>query len=145
MGCDIHLHIEVKINNEWRHWATPSIDRDYKLFAKMAGVRNCYEVEPIAEPKGMPTDCSFTTGFEHDRWGVDGHSHSWFGIEEIKQLAEYAEQELSQIHGGRSLIFEYDILKGSYLCGNSFAGLLKYPDDYPKEIQDVRFVFWFDN
>lgn len=27
MGCDIHLHIEVKINGAWEHYATPRVDR----------------------------------------------------------------------------------------------------------------------
>lgn len=145
MGCDIHLHIEVKIKDKWQHWNNPRVDRDYELFAKMADVRNHWGITPIALPKGIPTDLSFTTDFECKRWDADGHSHSWFGIEEITQLAEYVETELVEKRDCKYLMFEYTILKGSYLCGNSFAGLLKYPDDYPKEIQDVRFVFWFDN
>lgn len=145
MGCDIHLHIEVKIAGEWRHWAAPGIDRDYMLFAKMAGVRNHWRIKPIAEPKGMPDNLTFVTDFECKREGLDGHSHSWLDIHEIEQLAKYVEETLKEEQGGSWLSIEHHILKGSYLCGNSFAGLLKYPEDSPKEIEDVRFVFWFDN
>ena len=40
MGCDIHLHAEIKVNGKWEHYAHPHIRRDYRLFAKMASVRN---------------------------------------------------------------------------------------------------------
>lgn len=39
MGCDIHLHIEIKMNGLWRHYSMPHIERDYCLFGVMAGVR----------------------------------------------------------------------------------------------------------
>lgn len=38
MGCDIHLHAEVKIKNAWHHYAHPSVPRSYPLFSIMAGV-----------------------------------------------------------------------------------------------------------
>ncbi len=37
MGCDIHLHTEVKIANVWHRYGCPSVDRNYRVFAKMAG------------------------------------------------------------------------------------------------------------
>lgn len=145
MGCDIHLHIEVKITGEWRHWAQPDVQRDYMLFAKMADIRNNYGITPIAQPKGMPEKVSFVTDFECKRWDVDGHAHSWLDISEIKQLAEYVENELAKEYSQDWYSFEYHTLRGSYLCGNPYAGILEYPSNYPKEIEDVRFIFWFDN
>lgn len=142
MGCDIHLHIEVKISGVWHHWASPYVKRDYQLFAKMAGVRNCGITDPISKPKGMPDNPTFTTEFECKRWGADGHSHSWFGFTEIKELAVFVKNDL---RSGQWLSLEHHILNGSWLCGNPFAGLKEYPNDYPKEIEDVRFIFWFDN
>lgn len=59
MGCDIHLHQEVKIGGEWHHYREQSVSRNYALFAKMAGVRNYgLTVTPIDEPRGIPDDAT---------------------------------------------------------------------------------------
>lgn len=31
MGCDIHAHFEIKVNNEWLHYSKPDIYR-WKVF-----------------------------------------------------------------------------------------------------------------
>ena len=140
MGCDIHLHIEVKINNEWQHYGHPSVRRWYQLFEKMAGVRG--EVcEAISPPKGFPDDATLLTRLDYvERWGADAHTPSWLSAQEISLLNDWLNEQ-----GGLSseLDMEYHLLR-TYLFGNSFAGFVKYPDDYPKFLQDVRFVFWFD-
>ena len=51
MGCDIHLHVEVKIKGKWLHYNHPNIDRCYWLFTKMAGVR---EIEGVEACEGLP-------------------------------------------------------------------------------------------
>ena len=55
--------------------------RNYYLFSILADVRS--GVEPICEPKGIPKDAS--SGYLHmvDRWEGDGHSHSYFTLEEL--------------------------------------------------------------
>jgi len=136
MGCDIHLHIELKINGKWEHFASPRIDRDYNLFEKMAGVRGL-EQNAIVSPRGLPNDISTVTKIDVDRWGSDGHSHSWFGVDEIEELSGWKKV-------GDPLDLEYKILR-TWLFGNSFSGFKKYRAEYPKEINDIRFVFWFDS
>ena len=138
MGCDIHLHIELKIKGQWRHYNHPRVPRVYDLFAKMAGVRNYDGIEPIAEPKGLPDDVAFITKFCSDRLGIDGQSHSWLGLDEIKTLYECICERLD-------VKISIDKEYFGYLFGNSFPGFLEYPQDYPSELEDVRFVFWFDN
>lgn len=81
MGCDIHLHTEVKINGAWHHYSCPNVDRNYDLFARMAGVRG--DIDPISEPRGIPKDATFLTKFACNHRGIDGHSHSWLNAEEI--------------------------------------------------------------
>lgn len=153
MGCDIHLHVEIKLKNSdnsdsWLHYNHPKIDRWYKLFAKMANVRNYDEygpIESISQPKGFPHDASLTTKFDYNnRWGSDAHSASWLNSEEIRQLTVWYDKNLKDkdyIHG-----FENEF---GYLFGNSFKHFLEYKDNpnggYPEELEDVRFVFWFDN
>lgn len=64
--------------------------RNYGTFAILADVRNSRRVfgaggefDPIAEPRGVPRDASDFYIAEQWRWGVDGHSHSWFTIQEL--------------------------------------------------------------
>ena len=127
MGCDIHVHTECKIQGVWRHWGAPSVDRWYELFEKMAGVRGDIK-NAIAAPKGLPKDVTFETLFDYEWWGGGMHSESWLSLEEIRELYKWWETRQS---GPIESQFEY-------LMGNSWIE--------PQEgIEDVRWVFWFDN
>lgn len=110
MGCDIHEYVEVRgEDGRWRvigerredptypgefeFFGGPlDIDRNYNLFAILADVRNgrgfagCdtgNRLTPIADPRGLPEDCDPVTRAESDRWGCDGHSHSWATLAEL--------------------------------------------------------------
>lgn len=133
MGCDIHAHIEVKIDNEWLYWGGIDLSRNYTLFGVMAGVR-CQK-DTIAEPRGLPSDISKQTKFQSDVYGSDGHSHSWLNSREFISVIEQ---------------FSLDSRKDQwtnigYLMGDSYKDFYKYPEDRTKGIQDFRLVFWFDN
>jgi hypothetical protein len=145
MGCDIHLHIEIKISGEWHHYSAPAVRRDYELFEKMAGVRGERQ-NAIAFPRGLPNDATFLTTFDARHWNSDGHSHSWLSSEELILLEDWSEARNPKMN--MDLDLECGILH-CYLFGNSFAGLHKYPNDNRRlremGLEDVRFVFWFDN
>ena len=138
MGCDIHLHTEILIDGRWHHYGAPTIQRSYKLFSKMAGVRSYPESpDPIVEPRGLPDDISFVTRKNAEYWEMDGHSYGWLSASEIMDLEDWMRNEgMVDIHPP----FDW-----GYLFGNSFGGFAKYPDDRSHDIDDVRFVFWFDN
>ena len=111
MGCDIHLSVERKNPNtgKWE-WVNPEGiapqdefekehgywswygGRNYGLFAILANVRNGFGFagvdtgdgyKPIAMPRGVPEDASGEYLAEVERWGVDGHSHSYFTLQEL--------------------------------------------------------------
>jgi hypothetical protein len=94
MGADIHMHTEVKRNGKWEyHGEGPYTDRNYDLFAILADVRNgrgfagCKTGEgfiPLADPKGLPDDVSDEVKVEAEQMGGDGHSHSYFTLEELQ-------------------------------------------------------------
>ena len=130
MGTDIHLHVELKINGRWEHYCSPNISRDYNLFAKMANVRNeDREINPISIPKGLPNDLSVITSYDFlTNWEKDAHSISWFSFKEICELEKYLNDNGTYL----------DTLFKCYLFGNAF-------DHLPKGVEDMRFVFWFDN
>lgn len=125
MGCDIHLHVEVKLNGKWEHLGHPTIDRWYLLFGKMAGVRTD-EVEPLSAPKGLPADMSVLTKHDAAGWAGDAHSMSWLGWDEIYALGEW-------LTSTQKRYLEWEILH-MYL-----------PEKGESAFEDLRFVFWFDN
>lgn len=141
MGCDIHLHIEVKVNGKWEHWSAPNVNRSYRLFALMAGVRNYYEIAPVAQPKGFPEDASALTKFDYENWGADAHSTSWLSGEELDLLDSRLKETLQP--DDQYMGLEGDVFH-TYVFGNGF-NVKKYPGDYPVGVEDCRAVFWFDN
>jgi len=140
MGCDIHGHVEFKKDGVWHNWSTVDIDRNYYLFAKMAGVRNCYDdpIEPIAEPRGVPMDVSETVAMHINRWDCDGHSHSWLSKEEMKVVYDWVNEKWPDSRNQYWRLFGY--LFGDYVwdVGDPDCGI-------PAEVTDARIVFWFDN
>jgi len=139
MGCDIHLYIEVLTENGWELYGHPTVARDYELFAKMAGVRNYTETNPISWPKGLPEDISYIVGQSSVDWGTDGHSHSWLDSNEIEELREWYDNGR---YDGAIPWDKKDLhhhVLGCYCEGNYFDE----PD--VRWVKDTRFVFWFDN
>ena len=140
MGCDIHLHTEIKINGKWEHYSQPRIERDYALFSKMAGVRSRDDSPKAIVPcRGLPSDCSATVRFCSDYDGIDGHSHSYLSGQEIIELWKWLESKTP-------FLKEIDLRREwGYLFGNCWGWFYKYREDYPVGIEDIRYVFWFDN
>ena len=134
MGCDIHLHTEIKFKGKWHSYSKPKVKRSYGLFSKMANVRNGGLVEPISRPKGLPEDVTELTKYCSDHTGTDGHSHSWLSSGEVSDLCLWIKEEGFT----PSEFFQY-------LFGNGWGEFYNYKEGYPKDLEDFRFVFWFDN
>lgn len=152
MGCDIHAFIEYKPtdSDEWldgdiylknkdfgsypNEQEYKKIDfqfekRNYGLFAVLADIRNDGSIEPISEPRGLPTDISKRLFVERGQWGANAHSASYFTLAElIEQLPNYLNSPLE------SMLNE---LKGQYILLFSKGGEFKHADR-------LRVVFWFD-
>lgn len=58
-------------------------DRNYELFSLLADVRQASYVEPICDPRGMPEDLSEEVAEIVSDWGSNGHSHTYFTIDEL--------------------------------------------------------------
>ena len=148
MGCDIHFHTEIKVNGQWLHYGHPQINRHYGLFYLLAGVRGRGELdEPIciSEPKGMPNDASQMTQIEFDFWREDHHSASYLTSKEIDRFYELVVSE-KITKSGSFIESTHDSIYGlgiGYLFGNSWKSNNR--EDWPKCVEDVRWVFWFDN
>lgn len=136
MGCDIHAHIELKVNGKWEHYSCPLLKRWYALFARIANVRNDGSIEPISLPRGLPDDLNIVTKLEADSWKGDGHHYTWLNKDELNELIKWAEDRM----GNDGWSFQHEQM--GYLNGNDF---LQYAESHPKEFEDVRFICWFDN
>lgn len=98
--------------------------RNYDMFSLLAGVRDYGDCAPISKPRGLPEDVSEYIKYLSDRWGCDGHSHSYYTLKELNRhmdkIKKYGE---------------------SYY--EKFSAIMSLCEGTPKE--DIRFVFWFDN
>lgn len=134
MGCDIHTFVEVKHKGKWLLYNHPDVGRNYDLFEKMAGVRGDVK-NAISPPKGLPEDVSEATQLYYDYEEPDAHSESFLTLLEIGLLAKwYGEQG----YGNYGFDSEF-----GYLFGNGFTDMDELTN--PPPIEDIRFVFWFDN
>lgn len=101
MGCDIHLYVEKKKNGKWvsaqglvkdedgnLDVPYPDIlfdDRNYELFAFLAGVRD-YWGNQYFKPKGFPKNASEEIKKIYKRWGLDAHTPSYLTLKELKSV-----------------------------------------------------------
>lgn len=125
MGCDIHLAVEVQNGDgKWERALPPPEacdpwlakqaaeqpddryyterarvtwfhDRNYNLFAILAGVRNGYDLESISEPRGLPDDLSlelrklnyddplYVESEDSNDISLGDHSQSWLTLAEL--------------------------------------------------------------
>ena len=138
MGCDIHPHIEIKINGKWEHYSVPRIQRRYSLFEKIAGVRGDI-ANAIAPPRGVPHDMSLVTQICWNHEKPNAHSATWLSKIEFLQMVEWGNEMKNTPQEWNGQFEHFEI---GYLTGNSF-NLYKGP--VPPEVEDVRFICWFDN
>jgi len=131
MGCDIHVYVEKKIDDEWVYVWSPTyysytVDneerRNYRRFSELAGVRRDMK-SVYREPLGLPDDASGGVIYHAKEWGPDGHSHSYMGMKEAKEVWKKTSHEPKKFYPFESL------------CN----------DEYGDDLDDYRVVFWFDN
>lgn len=114
------------------HW--PATDRNYELFGALAGVR-----WGGPEPRGVPDDASDLALIMIDGWGEDGHSHTWYSLEEAlpifirnSQFGDPGEAVLTAMSKGTAhAIDQY---------ATNFWSV-----DYEENLSDYRLIIWFDN
>lgn len=111
MGCDIHFHIEYKVDNHWEYDQTLSkkcdrdIGRNYSLFSILAGIRGAYD--PMIEPRNVPKDLSLQLSEIWNVWnGGDGHTPTYYTMSEFLSL-----KDKTQIVRGYLNVSDYKMYK----------------------------------
>lgn len=128
MGCDIHGWVEVKVGDKWVAVdRLKDVDRNYKRFALLAGVRDCHK-ESVATPKGIPNDVSDSARYDIDQWGADGHSHSYMPLADAAKI-----------------FLETDPTPSNHEKKYPLDAFFDFEEEDDLNISNVRLVFWFDN
>lgn len=117
MGCDIHCYKEKQINGVWEtadEWVAYDYGdddkgvevpyekrytgRNYKLFGLLSkGVRSEH---PFSfEPRGLPFNLCAEIASKSGRMGVDGHSHSYLYLHELKDMQSFLKTQMVTISG----------------------------------------------
>jgi len=143
MGCDIHMHAEVKINGEWHYYGPIEGQRRYGVFARMADVRNSGDIKPVSQPRGIPKDSTFMTKFHSEKWDSDGHSHSWLSAAEVADIPEYFKRTGKESNEPEDNDWATQFF--GWIFSDSWDTFVKHPEYRPKGVEDARIVFWFDN
>lgn len=121
MGCDIHIFAEYFKDGKWNpadpwsneprygetQWRVPNHlrvedGRNYNWFAWLADVRNGTwgeNITPLSGPRGLPDDCCERVREDSERWGCDGHSHSYFTFKELEEGWQRAKDQKVTFHG----------------------------------------------
>lgn len=118
--------------------------RNYDLFAILANVRNGYGFagvktgagfNPIAPPRGLPADVSSEVRGEADRWGADGHSHSWFTVNE---LLAYDWDQVTQHQGivdaANYMVWKYEGKPRAWAGGVEGSGVKHLSNDEMEKV-----------
>lgn len=115
---NISTVLNLNLEKRWIVIGEPYDDRNYTLFAKLAGVRSDGDYR-ICKPRGVPDDSSLFYQIKVNQWMGDGHSHSYFSISEL---------------------LEHDF-------SNISENFTKFIEGFKnkEDINNYRIVFFFDN
>lgn len=181
MGCDIHVATEqlitIKDVQAWRnvdhyklnHYYTPGDEdygpemeivevykgRDYDLFAALADVRNYGHITPLADPRGVPADAHPRTKEYAEKYGADGHSHSYCTLQELydyrEKFPDKKQSGLITVAQARELD-EDGVAPNSWCQATNMTGYVKRewtrkesPVDQLISVLQRRFNYWGDD
>lgn len=128
MGCDIHAIMERRrypgdpmFADVWVNAGDPDLDREYRLFGVLAGVRSV-EMPSLSRDRGLPDDVTDIFESYAESWHLDAHNHGWVTLAEMKA---------------------YD--PAPYPYPEQWDDLIAKLDSLPGGEDDKRLVFFFDN
>lgn len=88
MGCDIHAFIEVHELGRWHTRAELFLDRSYRAFFALGGVRGDRgSRQGKTWDRGVPGDAGGQTLAALDDFDADAHGHSWATLDEVRAIA----------------------------------------------------------
>jgi len=140
MGTNIAIFTENRRGGKWRpadplvksklyvgeepvvHRKQPYSGRNYELFAILAGVRNRYDIKPIALPKGLPQDLSREIRQEANKWLRDERICSYLTLAELQAYDWHGQTFLRHVSLGADEYEQY-MRTGRAETWNVYGGL----------------------
>ena len=164
MGCDIHVMLEHRTRNKAQSWDSLGFNainpgRDYEKFSRLAGVRGDGDGYAYVEPRGMPSDPSFGTQFEHwlfisekpgngERYVKPADAERWVlqGISTYRDDKKWVSDPDQHTHTWLTLAeWLAAVDDGASTWSLDWKALTAAAKSYEDNGHEVRFVFWFDN
>lgn len=162
MGCDIHLYIEHKtkeINRWWCFGKRINPGRDYRIFAKLCGVRNYYEeLVPITTPRGLPETISYVAKDDNEIYVSDTENNEgWVTKEKAEKWVElgisrYTNDKKNFVtnpdwhsHSWATTKELEQVFANEDNIDNEWKVVLEIMKAFERLGEEVRIVFWFDN
>lgn len=126
MGCDIHLHLERKVNDRWEHWKEIDICMSYELFGYMVnGHPRAFKNQiGLFDARDIPLDINPLT--KELLYRDADHTFSWLTYQEALKLKD---------------LLDFDV---EFLDADVIDYLYEEDNEEDKKIE-LRFVFGFDN
>lgn len=163
MGCDIHAYIEYGPSPVERELGTKEwvgffgaihLDRDYSLFAALSDTRNDGDIEPIAEPRGLPATVSHWVASENTL--LVSESENEAGCTTRSRAEKWVEGGSAQWVGpDKARITHPDWHSHSWVDADEFEeAMLRAKCDSPvaratlasmRQLPNAILVFWYDN
>lgn len=163
MGCDIHCYIEYRpLNQEhlsqddWSHFGGRiNPGRNYDLFARLAGVRNYDEIEPVAKPRGFPEDAGYAARGAYWMYVSNSTAEGHCSPERAERWVESGASKYRDAE--KTYVSNPDWHSHSWLTPDEFAiaiggsgepeydAILAAMRSFEENGFQARIVFWFDN
>ena len=141
MGCDIKTVAERKrADGGYIGLALAGLlNRNYSIFAFLAGIRNYSAITPIAVPRDLPEDASECVLEEIDGMGYDAHGRSWLSLAELRAFDYDQPIEDRRRNGGTLPSGEGVRTTYRHYLGEQFFRALDQLEAFGTD----RLVFWF--
>lgn len=144
MGCDLRLIQEIKINNVWYFYNESTPHRNYELFSTLVEnhplKEDGYIDSPINIPqRGIPSDISVVGRIIYEHEIENAKISTYINSKEIKIIENFIYDNESYFK-----IPKYPQYF-NFLFGNSWSYFLDEREIFPLEIQDIRWIYWFNN
>lgn len=158
MGCDIHCYIEYKSPNtdDWSDFGGRiNPGRNYDLFAKLAGIRNYDEVEPVVKPRGYPEDAAASARLDQWLYVTNSPGEGYVSVERAECWVENGASKYQD--SDKAFVSNPDWHTHSWLTTGEYATAIEGSGEPEYEAIlaamrsfeaggfQSRVVFWFDN
>lgn len=153
MGCDIHLILQKKTDEGWETISKKCpfySNRDYDLFALLAGTKNSSGLKPIDELRGWPQDVQEKYLYYKD---YDFHSFTWYLLSELEEYdfepnGELYKQEKVNLYHLTKIIVrlnEFVNLFKKFIDKYNYEQFIFEKSNNRLQSKDVRILMMFDN